>query len=763
MQNFHWNSLLSGDPSEAEARVQDYIDRGLNPLTVSSHGKTLLHAAVRISSLPLAQLAISLGVPINALAWPTHFKVTSGWTALFYAIRNGNYEMCRFLLEHGASEVKSRQRESPLDRAVKMQTEDIFWLLVEFGFKSISHHSSDPPVDRPLSGPPTVVSHRFVWSGSPPELINSLEVFILRHFEDNISQPVGPARCSLCNSGLASVDESVRRKYEERERNAMVWAATADYSSYGFLRRCLICRESVVSLSEQFHPGPKERGVICSEMSYSVTKRRNREAYWLVRCLKSHSACAKDVESPFLPRRVIDVDRIGSEHLTRLLETTEGQRGTYCTLSYRWSSKPVKLTLKNIDDLKTALPLETLPIQIQHAIQVARLLGFRYLWVDALCIIQDSEADWKSEAAKMGTIYSNSNLTIAAVDAPGNIDPNSSNLFTARDSSVSTPGYRPRGELDSRGWVTQEEILSRRVLSFTKAGLFWSCARWVCSDQCPDGLVLPKFSDKPRSQRVANDEPNMNWQVQVWARGAGGKVHGYRLWHAVMQDYTRRCLTRESDRFIALQGVESLFTSRLEDQNLGGVWRGNTIKDLAWYRDGPAMRRQELDAPSWSWGSATGPISFLSDGDMDIGLGLAPVEVVDVQTSDSGNGIQGSITLVGGPLIPVIFHDSWLSFILPPTRRHPEEYEPRIPLDEAFINFMRTRSEWRPDTERYETGRGLVLYMGGYGLGLIRVGNSENTFRRIGLCPCDANMVRVLKTSFRDSSLAQTRIKYTLI
>jgi hypothetical protein len=432
-------------------------------------------------------------------------------------------------------------------------------------------------------------------------------------------------------------------------------------------------------------------------------------------------------------------------------------------LSYRWSSNPVTLTLENIDDIKAALPLATLPIQIQHAIRVARWLGFRYLWVDALCIIQDSEADWKSEAAKMGTIYSNSTLTIAAVDAPGNIDPNSGNLFTARDSAVSTLGYQPRGELDSRGWVTQEEILSRRMLSFTKAGLFWSCARWVCSDRCPDGLVLPKFSDLPRSQRVANDEPNMNRQVQIWARGAGGKVHGYRLWHAVMQDYTRRCLTRESDRFIALQGVESIFTSCLEDQNLGGVWRGNTIKDLAWYIDGPVLRGQELDAPSWSWGSATGPISYLSDEDMDIGLDLALVEVVDVQTSDSGNGIQGSITLVGGPLIPVIFHHSRLSFILSPTRRHPEEYEPGIPSDEAHIDFMRRGSEWRPDTERYVTGRGLVLYMGGYGLGLVRVGNSESTFRRIGLCPWDADIVRVLRTSFRYSSLAQTRITYILI
>ncbi|KAH8728549.1 heterokaryon incompatibility protein-domain-containing protein, partial [Phaeosphaeriaceae sp. PMI808] len=237
-----------------------------------------------------------------------------------------------------------------------------------------------------------------------------------------------------------------------------------------------------------------------------------------------------------------------------------------------WGTDPVMLQLDSLSTFKKALPFVDLLVTIQHAIRLARRLGFKYLWVDAMCITQDSEEDWKAEAAKMDNIYSRSTLTIAAVDALGKATKDPDELFTVRDPKRTKPKWRPLGHLDTRGWVTQEEILSRRILSFTTAGIFWSCTEWNCSEQHPDDYTL-------------------------W------KDRGYYLWMRVVIDYTRRRLTDESDRFIALKGIASPFSSRLQDKIVAGVWQGNSQQDLAWFTSHDPLRPKSYEAPSWSWSS----------------------------------------------------------------------------------------------------------------------------------------------------------------
>ncbi len=51
------------------------------------------------------------------------------------------------------------------------------------------------------------------------------------------------------------------------------------------------------------------------------------------------------------------------------------------------------------------IAIAQLPKNFADAIQIARDLGFSYLWIDSLCIIQDSDDDMKREIAKMGSIY----------------------------------------------------------------------------------------------------------------------------------------------------------------------------------------------------------------------------------------------------------------------------------------------------------------------------------------------------------------------
>jgi hypothetical protein len=89
----------------------------------------------------------------------------------------------------------------------------------------------------------------------------------------------------------------------------------------------------------------------------------------------------------------------------------------YVALSYCWGGvQAVKLLVSNFKDMVSRIPSE-LPKTIQDAFTITRRLGIRFIWVDSLCIIQDSEKDWITEAALMGRVYKNCFCCIAASGA----------------------------------------------------------------------------------------------------------------------------------------------------------------------------------------------------------------------------------------------------------------------------------------------------------------------------------------------------------
>lgn len=112
-----------------------------------------------------------------------------------------------------------------------------------------------------------------------------------------------------------------------------------------------------------------------------------------------------------LPTRVLDLGKNETTN-TRLVVPGEGAAGKYAALSYCWShSNHFLLTATTMGDLMNEIPVRQLPQTLQDAVKVTRQIGLRYLWVDALCIIQgkDTKAinDWNAEVAKMDTVYSN--------------------------------------------------------------------------------------------------------------------------------------------------------------------------------------------------------------------------------------------------------------------------------------------------------------------------------------------------------------------
>ncbi|KAF2399049.1 HET-domain-containing protein [Trichodelitschia bisporula] len=218
---------------------------------------------------------------------------------------------------------------------------------------------------------------------------------------------------------------------------------------------------------------------------------------WLHTCSSDHPECRNPLLKPNgRPTRLLDVGiRPGSARLCK----TENMDPLppYFTLSHCWGGAEfLSLTRQNLDEFLNKIPEDRLPATFADAFTVTRQLGYRYLWIDSLCIIQANkgqvpDADWITESAVMASVYSNAVLNIAAAWGRNP----TMGLFVQRNP---LPLYRclyknRLGEdrviaacyslsddcnpLDTRGWVLQERLLASRSLSFGLDHVSWSCNR----------------------------------------------------------------------------------------------------------------------------------------------------------------------------------------------------------------------------------------------------------------------------------------------
>lgn len=138
-------------------------------------------------------------------------------------------------------------------------------------------------------------------------------------------------------------------------------------------------------------------------------------------CNKTHTC--EERSGYTLPTRLLDVDQHGNDEV-KLFMSLGGTRlihGTcvpYAALSYCWGTCPaLKLTQFNIFSRIRGFSLQDMPQTLRDAVHVTRKLGIQYLWVDALCILQDCKEDWQRESAKMGDVYGHAFITIFAFGA----------------------------------------------------------------------------------------------------------------------------------------------------------------------------------------------------------------------------------------------------------------------------------------------------------------------------------------------------------
>ncbi|KAF9771187.1 hypothetical protein IL306_011186 [Fusarium sp. DS 682] len=230
-----------------------------------------------------------------------------------------------------------------------------------------------------------------------------------------------------------------------------------------------------------------------------------RIADWLTTCLNDHPQYSRlsDIHASFVPNRLIELKMEGSSLSLRLRlmkqdREKSGHAETYVVLSYCWGGdQPVKCISATLEEMTAVMRPEALPKTLQDAVMVCSRLGFRYIWIDSLCIVQDDQEDKMTEIAQMPRVYGNAVLTIAATSAASVVDgflgPGKlpSEVVKPIEVAVVCPGgerssvvlvqmlpdnwERGPEPLDRRGWTFQERLLLRRMLSFGTYQLDWIC------------------------------------------------------------------------------------------------------------------------------------------------------------------------------------------------------------------------------------------------------------------------------------------------
>ncbi|KAK6859203.1 HET-domain-containing protein [Apiospora arundinis] len=238
-----------------------------------------------------------------------------------------------------------------------------------------------------------------------------------------------------------------------------------------------------------------------------------------------------------------------------------------------------------------------------------RSLGIRYIWIDSLCIIQDSKKDWRTEAATMGNIYQHALLNLAAThgnDSHAGLftfqDPlTSSGIFQVNGSSEPSSGSVvdmivtkdvgvPSGPLGMRGWVLQERLLSRRIVHFEEEYVLWDCAQRTAWDLAPRGLTsaIKGFKAPPYLKRDINPLTDEDLRS---------------TWEKIIRAYCHLDLTVRSDRPVAISGIGEILAKRFGEQYVQGLWRTDLEEQLCWLSSGPRDGARIEHVPSWTWAS----------------------------------------------------------------------------------------------------------------------------------------------------------------
>ena len=395
---------------------------------------------------------------------------------------------------------------------------------------------------------------------------------------------------------------------------------------------------------------------------------------WIKSC-EDHVNCST-TSDVLLPTRVIEVLPAFGKQRSRLF-VTNGLKGRYNTLSYCWGTQNTVLTHKNLAQFQKEIDLSTLSKTVQDAIEITISLGIPYLWIDAICILQDSRRDKALEISRMASIYQSSHITIVAASAKNadqgfllpreapsraNTIPFMHNGFHAgpvnirrrlgnREVSSEETPRPPLDPVDSRAWTLQEQLLSQRLLVYSTDTLQWRCkgvvanlgsskyvpqpeeSWWSTSSVNfvrPEPVPLLLNQDTLDLRSGVEDLMHMEVKATVISITPSASAQRRRSvehkriqklhtqWTHLIERYSLRSTTYASDKLVALGAIAEKFGDALRTKYVAGFWEDHMLEYLMWHPKSGATGTSLYRAPSWSWASLDGTIAF--DSDLATGL-----------------------------------------------------------------------------------------------------------------------------------------------
>ncbi|RGP70263.1 hypothetical protein FSPOR_4163 [Fusarium sporotrichioides] len=503
---------------------------------------------------------------------------------------------------------------------------------------------------------------------------------------------------------------------------------------------------------------------------------------WIRSCRQTHQNCGSysaTREPKVLPTRLIDVstDALSQPRLVIPLPHPPGFE--YIALSYAWgSSNFIKTTSSNLESMRQNLPWNQLPKTIQDAIIVTRSLGVRYLWVDALCILQSDgpddvkhREDWSYEAARFGKYYENALLTIAATGANSSdqglfrprpilrfepksitIQRGNSSDYTIRSKMVDWVSETRSAPLSKRGWAIQERLLSRRVLHFAENLTLWECHDCRATELDPQGLNPRGLDDNGSLLHEFMTEFR-----DLYTKGLKPDIL-IKKWYNFLQIYSKSDFTFVSDRLPALSGIATIIQQHVQQRYVAGLWESDIPRGLAWHSGSPfrfdtrhlidpetivssVKGDSQLILPSWSWAVSKGPVAYFPTDDWTPVVEVKSCEVDSQGTSTSGQ-IRGARLTVRGVLATINLAD--LGFVLNSSTRARDNVLGRVREKvitglecvcmDATVDSQTTRISYpcilignaRIDFDSPRIGEGLILEATGHCVGCIK------EYRRVG-------------------------------
>jgi hypothetical protein len=530
---------------------------------------------------------------------------------------------------------------------------------------------------------------------------------------------------------------------------------------------------------------------------------------WLAECQENHHHCKMaQTASTLIPNRVIVVGPPDGSEVPYLLETSGKIKGSYVTLSHCWGSSSgyVKTTLDSLASHTSQIKLDLLPPTFKDAIKVVRELGVQYLWIDSLCIVQNDPKDWEKEAALMGWYYKNALVTISAAHGTNS----EAGLFKPRDylstrpceleictagtwqhshaylrdtsfqiskSSLSS-AYRPL-PVHNRAWILQEQLLSTRTLTYSNSGISWRCQMMRFDERAPLAMSIEAFiNDKPQGLVTRGGDPRevesttaeiqRNWifprQMNTSEGGSEGKrevFHGrdccgheddhfIKDWACVVQDYTSRGMTRQSDKLVAIRGVADVFATLRSAKYTAGIWNSSEkslVQGLLWTSSRPGERLLDV-APSWSWASVQCEVGWLALYCANL---QRTAEILSFKSSDTVAQCRGTISLRTDVRLGTVGKDGKIRIVEWPKSVSGEEFTnedntPAMGLDPHWRDAVISMDEMvRANSVIYfmelATGR-ISKNRKVHALALLKDEKMKGHFRRVGFSTWDQDFWR---------------------